>query len=372
MKKILIFSFIIICLFGARNVFASTCNTIGNTTFCDDGTTYNTIGNTTFGSDGSTYNTIGNTTFVNGPNGYSGTANTIGNTTFYNGSGGDNWTANSIGNTTFINGSNGTNGTINTIGNTSFGSGNVFYTCPTNSHTSYIDSSKCTCDTGYVISGSSCVYDYSVPTTPTCPLNSYYDGVSSCKCNYGYSISGDSCIAITQVCQNKYGYNSYGSGTSCYCSIGYQWNTTQTACIATQTTPTCPINSYESGTYCKCNYGYQNNLTNDGCVLIPVVTAPIKTNNQACQDAYGFNSNWDGTKTADDQLNCACQYGYLWNEQKTSCVIQPTNDNQDQTIIIPSIPVSEASPATNQIVSTSTDKVEQEGFWAKLLKWFGF
>lgn len=45
----------------------TTCQTIGNNTFCSDGTSYNRIGNMTFGSDGSSAQRIGNQTFINPP-----------------------------------------------------------------------------------------------------------------------------------------------------------------------------------------------------------------------------------------------------------------------------------------------------------------
>lgn len=45
----------------------TTCNTVGNFTFCSDGTSYNRIGNFTYGSDGSSANRVGNTTFITPP-----------------------------------------------------------------------------------------------------------------------------------------------------------------------------------------------------------------------------------------------------------------------------------------------------------------
>jgi hypothetical protein len=277
---------------------ASTCNTYGNSTYCSDGTSYNTYGNTTYGSDGTTYNTYGNTTYVNGPGGYSGTANTYGNSTYYSGSYGDSYTANTYGNTTYISGSNGANGTISNYGNTSYGSGNAFYTCPTNSHTSLTDSTKCTCNSGYVVSGSSCVYDYSYYSKPSCPINSYSDG-SSCKCNYGYVVSGSSCVY-----KSNYGSTYYPSTYSSSVS--------------------CPINSSQSvtdSTKCSCNTGYQVNSTKDACILIPVVT---KTNDQRCSDEFGINSMWAGTGTVEKGLDCKCNLGYSWNSSKTSCIYDAT------------------------------------------------
>jgi hypothetical protein len=50
---------------------------------------------------------------------------------------------------------------------------------------------------------------------------------------------------------------------------------------------------------------------------------PAKTNEQVCQDDFGVNSSWDGTKTTDGRLNCACKIGYSLNDQRTSCVFVP-------------------------------------------------
>ncbi len=326
MKKILIFIscfvftffFLVLFLLNIRDVFASTCNTYGNTTYCD-GTTYNTYGNTTYGSDGTTYNTYGNTTYVNGPNGYSGTANTYGNTTYYNGTGGDNWTANTYGNTTYVNGNNGTSGTINTYGATSYGDGNVFNTCPANSSYDSL-SGKCKCSYGYSVgsSGASCVYSgtYTAPTTPTCPSNSYYDGISSCKCNYGYVVSGSGCV--------------------------YQATNYSNIPTYTGSTYSCPINSHTSSTdstKCQCDSGYQISSTKDACVSVPT-----KTNNQVCADKYRVNSNWDGTKTADGLLNCGCETGSQWNPEKTACI----------SISIPQCGVGYAA-RDGQCVSNQTD-----------------
>ena len=60
-------------------------------------------------------------------------------------------------------------------------------------------------------------------STPTCPANSYYDGISSCKCYSGYLVSGGSCVSADSVCWNQVGYSSsYDSlSDSCKCNYGY-------------------------------------------------------------------------------------------------------------------------------------------------------
>ena len=92
---------------------------------------------------------------------------------------------------------------------------------------------------------------------------------------------------------------------------------------------------------CKCNSGYEsdgskcvfkNTYINKPVLSSPTVstspTIPIKipivktkSNDQICQDSYGINSNWGGTKNNNGGLICGCKSGYLWNEQKTSCIM---------------------------------------------------
>lgn len=64
---------------------------------------------------------------------------------------------------------------------------------------------------------------YTPPSIPTCPLNSYYDGISSCKCSYGYVVNGDACVSADSLCHDQLGYSStYDSiSQSCKCSYGY-------------------------------------------------------------------------------------------------------------------------------------------------------
>jgi hypothetical protein len=51
--------------FAASAWSQTTCQNIGNMTYCSDGTNYNRIGNTTYGSDGSTTQRIGNQIYIN-------------------------------------------------------------------------------------------------------------------------------------------------------------------------------------------------------------------------------------------------------------------------------------------------------------------
>jgi hypothetical protein len=122
---------------------------------------------------------------------------------------------------------------------------------------------------------------YTYPTTPTCPVNSYYDGISSCKCNYGYVVSGTSCVYGNSLCYSEMGImSSYDSlSKSCKCDYGYVIGPSGT-CVNKNTyssykTPSltsfaCPVNSSKSvtdSTKCTCNSGYKTNPTLNGCVL---------------------------------------------------------------------------------------------------------
>lgn len=293
MKKVIVFIpilfFLTLFVFNAEVVFASSCTQIGNTTYCDDGTSYNQIGNTIYGSDGSSYNQIGNTTYGNDGS----SCNQIGNTTYCS----DGTSYNQIGNTIY--GSDGSS--YNQIGNTTYGSGNTYSTCPANSSKDSL-TGKCSCDYGYSVnySKTSCVYTgttYTAPTTPTCPLNSYANSSGKCTCNYGYVVSA--------------------SGSSCV----YQGSTYSNTPTYSATQNTCPINSHTSATdstMCQCDAGYQPNATKDGCSL-----APIKSNTQVCQGSFGINVDWDGTKAANGDLNCNCKAGYIWNAGRSACILPP-------------------------------------------------
>ncbi len=209
---------------------------------------------------------------------------------------------------------------------------------------------------------------YTYPTTPTCPINSYYDGISSCKCNYGYEVSGSSCVSSDSVCWSQTGYSSsydsvsgnckcnYGyvigssgqcvSGNSycigkiglmsqynsisktCECMSGYQYDGSSCVYKKTSYTPSsaytapssCPDHSSTSltdGTKCTCDTGYQNNSTNDGCVLSPVKLSPVVStanNDSSCKASYGVGSELQGNL-------CYCSIGYKWNSSINSCVV---------------------------------------------------
>lgn len=114
-----------------------------------------------------------------------------------------------------------------------------------------------------------------IPTTPTCPLMSYYDSITgNCKCYSGYVASGDRCISQDQACQDSFGFNSRFNSLhdSCECRYGYVWNEARTKCV-------------------------------DG--------------NQACWDKYGYNATYDSLDNS-----CKCSYGYVWSDGKDTCISQ--------------------------------------------------
>ena len=117
-------------------------------------------------------------------------------------------------------------------------------------------------------------YDYTNPTIPQCPSNSYYDGVSSCKCNYGYVVSGSSCVSADSVCYAQLGYNSSNDLLS---------------------------NS------CKCNYGYV--ISGGQCTY----------GNTVCHAKYGIYSSYDSSSGS-----CKCDSGYTFDSQN-QCVEKQNN-----------------------------------------------
>jgi len=97
---------------------------------------------------------------------------------------------------------------------------------------------------------------------------------------------------------------------------------------------------------CQCNVGYQPNSTNDGCVL-----APVKSNTQVCQDSFGINVDWDGTKAANGDLNCNCKTGYIWNSGRTACMLPPPTPTPT-TYTAPKI----STPTETEVITPSVKK----------------
>lgn len=169
---------------------------------------------------------------------------------------------------------------------------------------------------------------YTGISTPTCPSNSYYDGISSCKCNYGYLVSGGSCVSANSLCWQQVGYSSsYDSiSNTCKCDSGYVLNssgqcTNANLVCSSQTGVMSQYNSISKK--CECISGYTFNGVS--CVAQASSYNYSATysllNDQACSNANGAHSNWNGTKTSDGLLNCGCEKGYAWNGSIKACVI---------------------------------------------------
>lgn len=220
----------------------------------------------------------------------------------------------------------------------------------------------------YGTSGSYSPSSYSYQSTPTCPANSYYDGISSCKCNFGYLNSGGNCVSANSLCYQQTGYaSSYDStNNTCKCDTGYILNSAGQCTIASSvceaqiglmsqynsltnkcecmsgyqfngatcvyksaynypTTSTCPANSSPSltdSTKCLCNSGYQTNSSKTSCVAISATITGNSmgaTNGMAgdgrlnCQSSYGQGAVLVGNL-------CYCGAGYSWNSAVTKCV----------------------------------------------------
>ena len=71
---------------------------------------------------------------------------------------------------------------------------------------------------------------YTKIATPSCPQNSYYDGVSTCKCNYGYENQGLYCVlkAVSPSCP-LYSHRS-GDLKTCVCDLGFQMDKNSNIC----------------------------------------------------------------------------------------------------------------------------------------------
>jgi len=167
-----------------------------------------------------------------------------------------------------------------------------------------------------------------------------------------------------QVCIDTFGQNWKWDGTknntgnvNCGCKDGYTYNNRQCvtydqSCnISYPNTIFLKIDDTDGRRICDCKTGYVWNEQRTGCIIAPII--PTKTNDQVCQDSYGSNSNWNGTKNDKGGLTCDCKIGYTWNYSRTECIlISPT---PTPTSMLTPIPASTVEP-TPAIESTSTLK----------------
>lgn len=117
------------------------------------------------------------------------------------------------------------------------------YSCPLNSHTSIIDSTKCDCDSGYQLNPTkdSCIVIPIKTNDEICKtqngIESHWDGIKKddgtiyCKCSDGYVIGENKkCISMASRCIERYGKNIYSKGSDCFCSNGYFYDKTSDTC----------------------------------------------------------------------------------------------------------------------------------------------
>jgi len=248
---------------------------------------------------------------------------------------------------------------------------------------------------------------------------------SVCGCKDGYTQKNGDCVTYDQSCNISYSNSTFKkiseTGTRiCDCKSGYIWNEQRSGCIIA---PIIPVktndqicqdkydsNSAWDGTKnsigepnCYCKIGFMWNEQMTGCVVLPI--APEKTNNEICQDYFGINSNWDGTKNNDGGLVCDCQTGYEWNQGQTGCVVAlklelktsiPAPAPKEEKIspilieekkeaekeIDIEKPQNEMEENINNVnlasinsanqIATSTKNIQKKSLWTRMKNWFAF
>ncbi|MBU4360739.1 hypothetical protein KKA66_02725 [Patescibacteria group bacterium] len=157
--------------------------------------------------------------------------------------------------------------------------------------------------------------------------------IEECK-SKGYLWNNGQCINKDQACKFYYGQYSYYTNkeNSCGCLSGYKWNNQRT-----------------------------------GCVIAPIV--PVKTNDEICSDAYGLNSNWNGTKNDNDQIICDCKISYKWNEQRTNCIkeIKKPVEVKEKTTILKEISKPKPKIENRQVLGVQVDMNLSKRLSGKLL-----
>src|SRR3989344_2069078 len=176
-------------------------------------------------------------------------------------------------------------------------------------------------------------------------------------CASGYVRVNDSCLTYNQSCNLQYPntifleYNGDGKRV-CDCKSNYEWNSSRTSCVVK---PDIPVQTQSSPTMAKLraevaslsaqlaaldgtpivntdNYTFAE-LQAETSSLIARITAlnieslnrasaPAKTDNQACNDAYP-NSLFTGESSDQGELICDCKTGYQWNQGQTMCISVP-------------------------------------------------
>ena len=155
---------------------------------------------------------------------------------------------------------------------------------------------------------------------------------SVCPKGYIRVKSGSQCVTFDAGCKEIYGQNSVytkydaltGNLSCITCPQGFAYDSALSKCVHLT----------------LCNGKYWKDCSDGDMFYCPPTgdpqcqpNQPIKTNNQICQDSYGLNSYWDGTKDSNGNLNCGCNAGYGWNITRTVCVINTANVNSTSTVV---------------------------------------
>lgn len=182
-------------------------------------------------------------------------------------------------------------------------------------------------------SGSSYSPSYTYPTTPTCPSNSYYDGVSSCKCNSGYVVGTDvlgkeSCVSASSKCISLLGYGSQYNSLSNTCECSYGYLNDGGKCVSTTSYCTKSLglmSSYNSlSKQCECMSGYE--FTGSSCTY--------KKSTYSYTSSYPSSVNTcplNSHESSSDSTKCQCDSGYETNITKTACVLSIIKTSEKPT-----------------------------------------
>jgi len=110
----------------------------------------------------------------------------------------------------------------------------------------------------------------------------------------------------------------------------------------------CPAKTVNQNGICVCDKAKGYVSQNGGCYLPIAGIVPQKSNDQVCQDSYGSNSNWKGTKSSSGGLNCGCNNGYQYNKELNQCAVM-------ENVIAPqSEPIKNAPTAVKPLSDNSS------------------
>lgn len=138
---------------------------------------------------------------------------------------------------------------------------------------------------------------------------------------------------------------------------------------------------------CGCKQGYvANSNGTNSCIISTPMPTPTKTNDQICQDSFGLNVGWDGSKNSAGGLICDCKTGYVWNDERTACIIATPTPTQSITNVTPK-PIITPSQSPKSTIKNEGKVPEQatiangnkeplknpsenKGLFPKLWSWF--